>query len=76
MKAYAGKRVIVTIGDNDTPRQTTVRAISPNGCYCLLDGPLCSDSVIGWIKCDSVRVLDVLGNVVETESDLMKRLSY
>ena len=57
-----GKRVLVTIGDNDALRQTIVSAISPYKNFCYLDGPGPTDEVIGWVKCADVHVHYVWDN--------------
>lgn len=63
MHQYLNKRVLVTIGDNDAVRQSSVTAISPNGKYVLLDSDWRADEAIGWTRVEAVSVLDVIGEI-------------
>lgn len=60
MREYLGKRILIQVGDNDTPRMSCVHLISPNGLYVRFygDGPL--DEAIGWLPVSAVKVLDVI----------------
>lgn len=68
MNQYLGRRLLVSVGDNDAPRQTCVMNISPNKRYVLLGGITCNDEQIGWAAVVDVRVLDDLGPADWTES--------
>jgi hypothetical protein len=54
-----GQRVLVTVGKNDQPRGTQLRAISPNGLYVHLYSDRSDECVIGWVAVTDVVVLDV-----------------
>jgi hypothetical protein len=74
MKQHLGLRVLITLGDNDAPQMTCVRAISPNGKYALLDDYAARGQVFGWQPISGFQVVDVLGPQEETEASLHKRL--
>lgn len=56
-----GRRVLVTVGLNDAPRETAVDMISPNGRYVRLLSGACTAESIGWVPLVDVVLLDVLG---------------
>jgi hypothetical protein len=71
-------RVLVTVGDNDKPKMTCVKAISPNGLYVFLDDVLSGSQSFSWRKIADVKVLDVISQQIdirETQSTLFKRLA-
>ena len=74
MNELLGLRVLITLGDNDAPQMTSVRAISPNGKYALLDDYCSTGQAFGWQPISGFKVLDTLGPEGETESSLYKRL--
>ena len=74
MNELLGLRVLITLGDNDAPQMTSVRAISPNGKYALLDDYCTRGQSFGWQPIGEFKVLDTLGQEEETEASLYKRL--
>lgn len=57
--SLVSKQVLVTIGDNDTPRHTVVDKVSPNGLYVNFASDRAEHEHIGWVKVSDVKVLDV-----------------
>lgn len=57
-----GKQILITIGDNDMPQSSILKAISPNNLYILLNSEYLNDSLSGWFKADTITLLDVLSN--------------
>lgn len=74
MNEYIGKRILITLGDNDAPQMTSVVSISPNCKYVYLSDYSAQAVCFGWTPIADVKVLDVLGGDDETMTVMHKRL--
>jgi hypothetical protein len=73
MKQFLGKRVLITVGNNDAVRQTCLQMLSPNGLYGYFSSDFAWDEHLGWLNLDHVEFHDVIGDQQETRADAMRR---